>query len=289
MRTHANAHYRQLGHGGVAGNHSARQTCGGDGATHYGTTGHRATGHGRSHRCQRRRVIIAMHGEGEVHAPLARGIQHNHVDFDVRRANRLKHSESGTRPVRQTGDSDGSFIPIESNAGDQGSFHGSVLCCDERAFTILEAERDAQLHVVLGRKLHRTQVQHARTLPSQFQHFLERQPWQTACRRHHTRVRGVDAIHIGKDLAFVRTERHGHSDGGGIGATAPDGGDIAGRVDALKTRDDRYRPFCNDGREALPVDPFDARLAMHGGGAHRHLKAHQGTRRNTGIMQCHRQ
>ena len=90
-------------------------------------------------------------------------------------------------------------------------------------------------------------------------------------------------------MAFVRPQCHSHGHSGGIGAATPDGGDIAGCVDALKTRDDGHRPFRDDGGETLAVDAFDARLAMHGSGAHGHLKAEQRARGNAYIPQRHGQ
>ena len=120
-------------------------------------------------------MVVAVDGEGEVHPPLARRIQHNHVDLDVRRTDGCEHSQRRTGSIRQAADGDSGLIAVESNTGNQGCFHGGVLCGDERAFTVLEAERNAQLHVVLGGEFHRPQMQHARALPSQLQHFLERQ------------------------------------------------------------------------------------------------------------------
>src|SRR5690606_34076894 len=52
------------------------------------------------------------------------------------------------------------------------------------------------------------------------------------------RVGGVDAVHIGEDLAEIRLEGGGEGDGGKVGPAAAEGGDLALGGLALEAGDD---------------------------------------------------
>ena len=59
--------------------------------------------------------------------------------------------------------------------------------------------------------------------------------------RNDTRVRGVNAVNVGIDIATVGADRRRHGHRRGVGAAAPERGEATGlMVQALKTGDDRH-------------------------------------------------
>ena len=56
------------------------------------------------------------------------------------------------------------------------------------------------------------------------------------------RIRGVDPVHVGEDLALVGLECNRQRHGAGVRAAAADGGDVALVIDALESRDHRHHP-----------------------------------------------
>ena len=90
--------------------------------------------------------------------------------------------------------------------------------------------------------------------------------------RHDARVGGVDAVHVGADLAVLGVERGGHRDRGRVAAAAAERRDlllvrdalVAGDDDDLAARElvlDAERPHLDDARVDVAVVGDDAGLA----------------------------
>jgi 2-polyprenyl-6-hydroxyphenyl methylase/3-demethylubiquinone-9 3-methyltransferase len=72
----------------------------------------------------------------------------------------------------------------------------------------------------------------------QFQHFIVRNLFQFPGVRHQARVGGINAVHIGINLAQIGLKSRCQSDGREVGAAAPERGDLPFNSLSLKTGDD---------------------------------------------------
>ena len=80
--------------------------------------------------------------------------------------------------------------------------------------------------------------------------------------RADARVGRVHAVDVGVDLADVGADSPGHRDGSGVGAAAPERGDVAVFVDALEARDHGDVAAFERVFDALAVDADDLRLVV---------------------------
>ena len=121
-------------------------------------------------------------------------------------------------------------------------------------------------------ELDRLRVQHLRARFRHLLRFFVRQRADAPRRRHDARVRGVDAVDVGADLAVLGVERRGHGHRGGIAAAAPERRDFLPVGDALIAGDDddparatarpaRGTADLDDARVDMAVVGDDARLA----------------------------
>ncbi len=164
-------------------------------------------------------------------------VLHDHVHLDIGFANGTEDLVGHTRHVRHAQDGELGLVAVECDAGDCWRFHlVRVLQCDQRAGAFLKAVQHPQGHLVFAGKFHRADLQHLGAHAGHFQHLLEGDPVQPAGAVHHPRVGGVDTVHVGVDLAFIRFEGGGQRHGGGVGTAAAQGGDIAVLVHALEAR-----------------------------------------------------
>ena len=106
---------------------------------------------------------------------------------------------------------------------------------------------------------------------------------------HDARIGGVDPVHVGVDEAFVGLERGRERHGRGVGAAAPERGDVAFGSDALETGDHHHGAVLQVGTQPLLVDVLDARLGVGVVGEDAHLAAGVALRLEPGLHQRHRQ
>ena len=102
-------------------------------------------------------------------------------------------------------------------------------------------------------------MEHLRTERCKLKHFIIGNLVQLAGLWNNAGIGGINAVHIGIDLAEIRAERSGDSNGSGIGATAAERRNVVLFIDALESGN-------ND--DTAPVefgaDPFRLYLADAG-------------------------
>ena len=97
--------------------------------------------------------------------------------------------------------------------------------------------------------------------------------------RHDARIGGVDAVDVGVDLADVGVQRGREGDGGGVGATAAERGDVLGVLgDALEAGDEDDLAVVDGGLDTPGCDVDDLRRAVTVGGDDAGLRAREGLR-----------
>ena len=142
--------------------------------------------------------------------------------------------------------------------------------------------------VLLG-ELHRSDLQHLGAEARHLEHLLEGDAVELARRGHQVRVGGVDAVDVRVDLADVGFERRRDGDRGGVRAAAAERRDVALVVDALEAGDHRDGAGVEHRVDARAVDALDARARVRRVGAHAHLRAGEGARLVTELVDRHRE
>ena len=115
---------------------------------------------------------------------------------------------------------------------------------------------------VLARELHGAHLQHARAAAGKLEHIVVADDVKLLCARAHARIGGVDAVHVGIYLAHIGANAPCHRHRRGVGATAPERGNIAVGVNALKTRDHGNGARIERFHDALVVHLHDLGLRV---------------------------
>ena len=149
-------------------------------------------------------VIVAMNSKGEIQAAFARHVLHDHVHHDIGVGDGPEYVVSRARLILDADERDLRFIAVEGDTRDDGGFHGDILISDERALAFFEGGQYPQGNIVFAGELHGADLQHLGTQARQLQHFLEGDTRQAARFRHHARIGGIDAVHVGVNLAFIK-------------------------------------------------------------------------------------
>ena len=131
-----------------------------------------------------------------------------------------------------------------------------------RQHRVGEAREHARRHAVLAGELDRADLQHLGAQARHLEHFFESDGVQAARIGHHARIGGVDAVHVGVDLALVGLQRRGQRHRRGIRAAAAERGDVALAVDPLEARDHRHAARSKIAAQARFVDRVDARACV---------------------------
>ena len=152
-----------------------------------------------------------------------------------------------------------------------------------------ERRQDAQRHLVFLGEFDRPDLQHLGAEAGHFQHPLEGDPVQPARFGLDARVGGVNAVHVGENLAFVRLQRGGERHPGGVRSTAAERGDVVPLVDALESGDHDDAPLLEVGLDVFVIYGADARLVIRGIGQDADLAAGIGARGVTALFQRHDQ
>ena len=143
--------------------------------------------------------------------------------------------------------------------------------------------------MVFAGKFHRADLQNLAAQARQLQHFFKRDGIHAARFGHHARVGGVNAVHIGVDLAFVGFERGGKRHRRCVRAAAPQRGNIARAADALKARHNHHRALRQIGAHFVAVNRFNAGFGVRCVGFHGNLPARVAFGFHTDVFQRHRQ
>ncbi len=231
-----------------------------------------------------------MDREGEIGGVIVRDVLHDHVHFDIGRADRAENLERHAGGVWHATDGQLGFIAVEGDAGNDRLFHGFLFIdCNKGARPLFEAVQNAQRDIVFAGEFDRTDLQHLGTEAGHFQHLFKGDLVEALGLRHDARISGVDAIDVGVDLALVRFQRRRQGNTGRVRATTPEGRDVAVFVDTLETGDHYHTTRFQVGADLLVVDLQDARLVVRAVGENTHLIAGVGHRRNATLHQGHRQ
>ena len=194
------------------------------------------------------------------------------------------------RLVFDAHDRDLRFVARERDAGNDGLFHGFIfLVRDQRALRvrlgILKRRQHAELHLVLAREFDGADLQHLRSEARHFQHFLERHRIEAARFGHDARIGRIDAIDVRVDLAFRGAKCRCERNTGRVGASAPEGSDVAIRIHALESGDDDDRSIVEVSAHRRLVDRQDSCLGERAVGQHADLAAGVASRLETHLLQ----
>ncbi len=197
-------------------------------------------------------------------------------------------------PVGHAAHRDFRLVTRVGDAGDVLFFHDFVLIHDQGAvgivrWSVLEAGQHAHPHLLVHRQLDAAGLQDFSPDRGQFQHLLVGDLGQLAGLRDDARVGGIDAVHIGIDVAAVGLQRCRQRHGGGVRPAAPQRGDAAVGRDPLEARDHGDMALFHAVDQVLAVDVQDARLAVRVIGADRDLPALPGARLDPDLHQGDRQ
>src|SRR5690606_11402282 len=273
MRTHAHANNRHLGDINIPNDFAG---------THFLSD--------MLEHVERVLIVVAMNSEGEIRGVIVRDVLHDHVHFYIRRADRTKNPERHAWGIRHTADRQLGLVTIESDAGNDGLFHGVLFIKgNEGSRTLFEAVQHAQRHAIFTGKLDGTNLQYLGAEAGHFQHLFKGDLLQPLRLGHDARIGGVNAIHIGVDLAFVGLECRCQRDAGGIGATTSKGSDIARFIYPLEAGNHHHTPGLEVLADVLRVDLHDARLGVGAVGENTYLAACIRNRRHADLDQRHGQ
>ncbi|SKN48164.1 Uncharacterised protein [Mycobacteroides abscessus subsp. massiliense] len=87
----------------------------------------------------------------------------------------------------------------------------------------MQAAQYAQAHFVFSGEFYGTDLQDFRAEACQFDHFFKCNRVHAARFGYDARVGGVNAVHVGVNLAFVGFEGCGDGNGGGVRTAAAEG------------------------------------------------------------------
>src|SRR5690606_37166238 len=155
--------------------------------------------------------------------------------------------------------------------------------------TLFETVQHTQWHVVFAGELNRSDLQHLGAQAGHLEHFLEGDLFQAAGAVHYPRVGGVDTVHIGVDLAFVRLQRRRQGHASGIGAATTEGGDIAVGIHTLEASNNHHLARVQLAPQPGFIYMLDACLAEGAVGLDAHLGAGIGDGWDTNGLELHGQ
>ena len=166
-------------------------------------------------------------------------------------------------------------LPVEGHAADLvAQLHCGYLL-DARAGVVAERRADTDRDAVDPAQLDGARLHDLGALVGQLQHLLVADDGDEAGLRDDARVRRVDALHVGVDLAGVGPQARGQGHGRGVRAAATEGRDLAGGVrrvggaleaghdddpGAIQLRAQPPRVDVGDARPAVARVGADARL-----------------------------
>ena len=173
-------------------------------------------------------------GEDHVLLAVAAGGLQDDVHVDLLLGQHPEDLKAHARLVGDVQDRNDGDVGVFGDTLDQHTFHIFCNLLDHSAGHRVQAGEHLQLHIVfLGQlQLYAAVVQHLGAQARQLEHLVKGDLGQLAGVAHLAGVGGVDAFHIGVDLAPVGVQggRDGHR--AGVRAAAPQGGDVVQLVDS---------------------------------------------------------
>src|SRR5258705_4759421 len=214
-------------------------------------------------------VVQVLARDDHVHAVV------EHVQLLARDAALVEQGEDLRRLRVGLEDDD---VRLARDAGDGAGHAGRRLANDRAVNGGVDARQRAGRRASVDREplflreLHCLRVEHLRAGFRHLLRFLVRQRADATRRGNHARVGGVDAVHVGADLAVLRVERRGHRDRGRVAPAAAERGHflpvrhalVAGDDDNLSARElvlHAERAHLDDPRVDVAIVGDDAGLA----------------------------
>ena len=228
-------------------------------------------------------------------------VLHDDVHVDAGVGDRSEDRVGDARLVGNRVNGDLGLVALHRNARNDCLFHGHVRVILEsnqsaglrlllhRNLRIGEAGEHARRHLVFACEFHRADLQHPGAGARHLEHFLEADGVQAPRFGDYARIRGVDTVDIGVDLALVGAQGGRERHRRGVGAAAAQRGDVALRVHALETGDHRDAAVLEVLPQAHFVDRDDARAVISRIGQHSYLPAGIAARLDAQREQRHRE
>ena len=148
----------------------------------------------------------------------------DHVDIDAGIGQRPEDGGSHAGLVGHLVQGDLGFVAAIGDAGDRFLFHDIFLVAKQCAAHIgREGRKHTGRHPVQHGNFHRAGLQDLGAQGGHFQHFFVSDLLQPPRLGHDARVGGVNAVHVGIDVATRRADTGGHRHRTGVGTAAPQG------------------------------------------------------------------
>ena len=185
---------------------------------------------------------------------------------------------------------DGDLRVVESvgDAGDDGLFHAFLFLSYQSSGGIGEAGAHPQGHVEAAGHLDAAQHHDLGAARGEFQHLVVGDEVELAGFGHDARIGGVDAVHVGEDLAGLGAQRRRQGDGRGVGAAAAERGDVLGGRDSLEAGHEDDLVLLEGLVDAVRPDIEDLGLGVRRVGDDAGLRAGQGDRLVAQLVDGHR-
>ena len=230
--------------------------------------------------------IGLRHGERDVRMRTAIGnILDDHIDIDLCIGKRPEDSRRHARAVFDARQRHLRILLRDRDPGNNLFFHYLILADDHRSRHMLETRQHLEAHPAPHRHGNRTRLQHPGALARHLQHFLERDAADLLRARHNPGIAGIDAVHIGIDVAAVRLQGCGQSHGRRVRAAAAERGHPPVGRKPLKAR--HHGDLSGRGRrtQCVAFDMPDTRPAMRAVGSDGQLPTLEGPRRHAHFLQ----
>ena len=219
--------------------------------------------------------VLVGDGEDDILAlVVAEGLD-DHVHVDLAFGKEVEELIGNAWDVLKADQSKAGDLFILRHAGNVRFFHVFHNLLYNRTGVSGKAGEHLQRHAVAFCQLNRAVVQNLRAHGRKLQHFVIGDFLQLARLGNDARITGIDAVHIGIDLADVRLKGNRQCNGRRVRAAAAERRHVAVAVDALKARNQNDALFVHFLAHAVAVDLGDARGRVIGVGLHADLPAAQ--------------
>jgi len=233
--------------------------------------------------------LVLEDGERNISRICFRLVLDDHVHVDVRVRERLKDLGRDSRAVLNAEQRDLSFIFCERNTADNDFFHGFILLRNKSSFDFFMRVTDPNGHVEFFANLDRARVHDLGAERGEFQDLIIRHLVHFFRIRDHTRVRGINAVHVSINFAMLGLERYRERHGRQIRTAPAERGDLTCRRLPLKPGHDHDLALNKRLFDAIRADILDACLAMKSIGNNADLWSRKRNRFMAQFMDRHRE
>jgi len=169
--------------------------------------------------------IGLVHGEGNIGGwggQVVAGVLDDHVHIDVGVGDGFENQRGHPGPVGHLHQGEFGLVFVERNAADDDAFHAGGFFFHKGSWVVIEAGADFKNDAEFFGEFDRAGLHDLGAQPGQFEHFIVGNLGQLAGAGNNARVGGIDAVHVGVNLAEAGLEGGGQGDGGEVrSAPAP--------------------------------------------------------------------